>query len=188
MGNERKYTVFEIISMVFFVLTLFMLACKFGLFFKLELREKIFDVFYCFLTPFVFVCSISISIFYLIKSKKIKNIYELTDCSKNVVSSINLAVVSFEVFASLFGLKFSSEVIATRWLRLIIYLSIIIVSIDGLVYYFVRQKVKNETVYYKQRDVINYYIIYSMMVSIVLGIIIPNLMLHNGIMEAIRMG
>ena len=187
MGNERKYTIFEIVNIVFFLLTLVALACKFGLFFKEETRIKFFNIYYYFFTTSMFALSFIISIVNIIKSKKLRNSYEIADCSKDVISTINISVVSFEAFASLFG-TISVEKVAFEWLQLIIYLSIIMVCINTLVYYFVREKIVNDFRYYNQRDIINGYIIYAIVISFVFGIIIPNFMLHFGIMKAIRMG
>ena len=185
MGNKRKFSVLEIFSILYFVVVLFVSVCKFGLFFKPELREKIFEIFYYFGATTIFGISIITILIFLAKSKKIRNIEENMDCSINIVSGINVAVISFNLLASIFGTIVVKE-IAFEWLQIIIYFNIVSIIIDQLVYFFVKSCILKNTNNYLQREIVNKYIIYSVVSGFMLGIIIPNIMLHFGIIGAIR--
>ena len=58
MGYKRKYTVLEIVNVVYFLSAIFVLSCKMGFFLKLELRERIFDVFYYWCSTVILALSI----------------------------------------------------------------------------------------------------------------------------------
>jgi hypothetical protein len=184
MGNKRKYTFLEFINAIYFIFVLFILACKFGIIFKdASISLKIFEIFYYKISIAVLLVALIIVLILIIKSKKIKNSDESTDCSKNIIAVINILVISFQFIFSLFG-ALSNENVAFEWLQLIIYISIVVEIIDFVVYSYVRTKILENFSRYNQTTIVNRYIFYAVTISFVLGIIIPNLMLHYGIVRA----
>ncbi|MBR1540779.1 MAG: hypothetical protein IJ629_06505 [Clostridia bacterium] len=185
MGYKRRYTFLEILNILYFLLVLFVLGCKFGIIFDKGTSEKIFHIFYYWCSTAIFVVAIVTVLALLIKSKKIRNSDESNECAKNTMAAINIGVTSFQFLSSLFG-TLSIKKIAYEWLQLTIYVSMIVIIINGLVYAYVRERIDKGLGYYNQKDIINKYIIYIIIISFLFGIIIPNLMLHFGIIKMIK--
>lgn len=183
MDYKRKYTILEIFNVLYFLALLFVIACKFGLFFEKKVRETIFNTFYYSISPIIFVISIVLIIVFLIKSKR-----EMSneDGLKNLISTINMGTISFDFIVSLLGTILIQKKIAYEWLELTIYVNMIVIIIDSLIYAFVRGKILNNFSYFDQKDIINKYIVYVIIASFIFGIIIPNFMLHVGIVEVIK--
>ena len=72
MGYKRKYTFLEILNILYFLLVLFVLGCKFGIIFDKGTSEKIFHIFYYWCSTVVFVVAIVTVLVLLVKSKKIR--------------------------------------------------------------------------------------------------------------------
>lgn len=185
MGYKRKYTFFEVLNIIYFLLTLFVLMCKFGLIFDKVLAEKIFHMFYYWCSTITLGIAAPLILFFLTKSKKIRNNDEGESCAKNTLAVFNIAATAFQFLASMFGTLHQKR-IAYEWLQLTIYVSMIAIIVNTLVYIFIRERVSKKTNFYNQKDTINMYIIYIIVVSFLVGIIIPNLMIHFGIIKMIR--
>lgn len=185
MEKNKKNDLWHIISILYFLLALFMLTLKFGIILKnRNIAYRIFEIYYYTLIPTIII-SLFLIIVFIVKSKREKNEESGNRISKSIISLINIFIISFEVFASLFR-TFSIELIASNWFRLTIYVSIIFIVIDVVVYLFVRGKIINEYSLYMQNSIINKYIIYAVIVALLLSIIIPNFMIHYGIMSVIK--
>ena len=185
MKSEKKYTLLEILSGSYFLIVLFVMACKFGLFLKLELREKLFDVFYYWCSTIILAIAVVIFIVLMIRSRRDRNLQDISENMRDLAAIINIVILSFEFIASLFG-TLTVKKIAYEWFQLTIYVNMIALIIDQLVYVYVRSKLLLCYGGFDQKEVINKYIVYGIIVALLLGVIIPNLMLHFGIMEAIR--
>ena len=184
MNYKRKYTILEIVNIVYFLAAIFVLACKMGLFFKLELRERIFDVFYYWCSTVIFALSILTLIGLIVKSKKQYNSDDVEECSRDTISVLNMAIISFDFLISLIG-TLNIEVIAFQWLQITLYINLIVIIIDMLVYYYIRGRIVSQFDFYSQKEVINKYFVYAIIASLLLAVVVPNLMIHQGVMAAI---
>lgn len=186
MGNKRKYTFWEVVNIIYFLVVLFVMACKMGLFFPFAIREKIFEYFYDWCATTIFVIGLVTIIVLSIRNRKIKNKDDSMSCCRNAIATTNIEITSFVFLASLWGTVFFKKTIAFEWLQLTIYINMIVMIINSLIYVFVRGRLMNHTNYYNQNDVVNKYLIYAFIASFALGIIIPNFMLHAGVMNAVE--
>jgi hypothetical protein len=185
MGKKRRYTFLEIVGALYFILTLLVLAIKFGLLLSKELSEKIFNVYYSYVLPTVFVISLIISLICIVKSKKIRNRDDSTDEAKSAIATINISVISLESLATFFELSLGKE-ISFGWSQVTIYFCIIAIIIDFLVYEFTRSRLLVNFSTYNQSSIVNKYILYAIIISFIFAIIIPNLIIHYGVIATIR--
>lgn len=184
MGKDEKNDFFNIISIAYFLVTLIMIAIKFGIVIEINLANKIFEIFYYYITIPVLVVSLILLVFYIVKSRRTKSSEDVNKISKKIASLLSNFTISFEVFASLFR-TFNIDLISCNWFLLTLYITMISVILNIIIYLYFRNKVSNEYNLYNQNAIINKYIIYSILVSFILAIILPNITIHFGIISAI---
>ena len=185
MEKDKNKEILHIISVSYFLLALIMLAIKFGIIIEDKfLAYKIFEIYYYALIPIMAISFILIIIF-VIKSKKMRSLEDGNKLCKSILDLINIFVISFQVFTALIR-TFTVELIANNWFLVTIYISIIFIIIDFLVYLFFRHNIVNEYNLYNQSLILDRYIIYAVIVSFLFAITIPNFTIHFGIMNAIK--
>ena len=185
MEKSKNNDFIHILSVAYFLLSLIMLAIKFGIIIEdIFLAYKIFEIYFYTLIP-IMVISFLLIIFFVVKNKKMRSFEDENKISKNTIALINIFVISFQVFAALIR-TFTVELIANNWFLVTIYISIIFIIIDFLVYLFFRHNIVNEYNLYNQSLILDRYIIYAVIVSFLFAITIPNFTIHFGIMNAIK--
>lgn len=182
MGNKRKITGLEIINIIYFLLMLFVIGTQFLQNFEYKEQHHILTIFHHYVAVVMLILSIIIALILIIKSKVIKNANDFADISKSIAATLNILLTSFQFIATLWGI-FSIENLSIPWSKVIIYVCLVLLIIEFLIYAFIISKIADNFSIISLQTLINRYIIFVVTAGIILGIIIPNITFHFAIMN-----